>query len=616
MKNVLCVALAVVMIMCFWSPTVAAAEMEDETFATEEILAMDYELDSDGDGLVDIIEIAYGFNRYNPDTDGDGVTDYIEFCVTCTDVLIQDGDVDTDSDGLTNAQECAYGTNPDDIDTDNDGASDYDEIMIYNTDPLVKDTEGSIPMINITNPNIYIDAFLNENSTFAVDIPGFDNGDLGGSGVYSTTLTTEIATSNVAYTFSGNWFYADNTQYNQEMAVTSSLLSAIAYDENYLGNTSTWVTMPETAVEDWFNLHNFSGYVCYDLDYDEENNPSGYQDQHVSEMFVAYKKLYYGSAKTLICVIIRGTNGTLDEWQSNFDLGSTAEFSYYTEWLNQYNHMGFDITSNRLNEKLNQYISEHNLENDDNVFWLTGHSRGAALANLIAAKRANLGETVFAYTFASPATTTSTVAQTGSAYQCIFNIINEDDLVPQLPMADWGFVRYGVDKLASIENTTGYAASWDALTGGELIYTSNKTKINNVVNTLEEIAANRNSCYVYRTDSDGCIYGYALNSADRDMLCDSIANSYPDITEGCWYIDKNDETEGYSYTIYQKPAFLMRLLATVMGGNASDRATFVTINVAAYLEDAKVELISASMPSVIEHPHYVESYYLLAVNLS
>lgn len=385
---------------------VSAAEEETEAafvpeeYTTEELLAMDQELDSDGDGLVDVIELVYEFNRYSPDTDGDGVTDYTEFCITCTDPLVPDGQIDTDGDGLTNAEEAVYGTNPDDLDTDNDTYGDYAEIIELGTDPLVKNnTAASATVVTPSSPITAVpdDSTLNP----AADIVGPGTG---GTSAYSGTLYTKYDgttyTSSVSYTFNTNWFFDDNLTYNSQLAVVSSLLSAIAYDNNRLvvPYTDMASSTNATAIWDWMDYHGFENTgVSYNLDY-SSTNTSGYQDQHVSEMFVGHKQATYGSTtKNIICIVIRGTNGTLDEWQSNFDVGGAS--TPHSEWTASLNHMGFDITVNRLSSKLSAYMSANGLNSSNSILWLTGHSRGGALANLLAAKRVNAGYEVFAYTF-------------------------------------------------------------------------------------------------------------------------------------------------------------------------------------------------------------------------
>ncbi len=108
------------------------------------------DMDTDGDGIPDKLETAWGLDPANPDTDGDGLTDYDELYLTCTDPLltdtdgdgISDGEADLDQDGLTNQEEIDYGTNPASADSDKDDLTDYEEIFLYHTDPNSPDTDG------------------------------------------------------------------------------------------------------------------------------------------------------------------------------------------------------------------------------------------------------------------------------------------------------------------------------------------------------------------------------------------------------------------------------------------------------------------------------------------
>ena len=85
-----------------------------------------YNADSDGDGIPDYQEIAMGMDPYNADSDGDGLADGLE---------------DNDSDGISNADEIIFGTNPNNRDSDGDGISDYLEIWVYGTDPTFSDID-------------------------------------------------------------------------------------------------------------------------------------------------------------------------------------------------------------------------------------------------------------------------------------------------------------------------------------------------------------------------------------------------------------------------------------------------------------------------------------------
>jgi len=129
--------------------------------------------DTDGDGLIDAMEAAYGSDPNNFDTDGDGLSDGDEVFVHKTNPAM----ADTDGDGISDGIEIGSGSNPlnaasipevcdgndndldglvdegfpdtdqdsladcVDPDDDNDGLSDIQEAEL-NTNPLLRDTDG------------------------------------------------------------------------------------------------------------------------------------------------------------------------------------------------------------------------------------------------------------------------------------------------------------------------------------------------------------------------------------------------------------------------------------------------------------------------------------------
>lgn len=102
------------------------------------------ELDSDGDGLTDLMEINFGTDPFIPDTDGDSYLDGIEIKYGYNplgkgkmmeyrnpygpDISKMDKRLDSDGDGLPDFLEIIFGTNPFDSDTDGDAYGDYEEI--------------------------------------------------------------------------------------------------------------------------------------------------------------------------------------------------------------------------------------------------------------------------------------------------------------------------------------------------------------------------------------------------------------------------------------------------------------------------------------------------------
>jgi hypothetical protein len=123
--------------------------------------------------------------------------------------------------------------------------------------------------------------------------------------------------------------------------------------------------------------------------------------------------------------------------------------NYSAEWANNFK-IGDDVLPEGLGKSaqkvlagLNTYLEKHPAEGALKI-WITGYSRGAAVANITAASCTDSGkfQDVYAYTFATPRTT----RQPGE-YPNIFNIIRKNDPITKVPLVDWGYQRYGVDML-------------------------------------------------------------------------------------------------------------------------------------------------------------------------
>lgn len=157
-----------------------------------------------------------------------------------------------------------------------------------------------------------------------------------------------------------------------------------------------------------------------------------------------------GTPKTLYALIIRGTNSTL-EWVSNFDIGTSSVSK------------GFDKAASRVMGYFAKYVKNHapldgSFTDGNYLVWTCGHSRGAAVANLIAGKYLPMylaSDNVYAYTFATP-----NVDRDATICKNIFNFVIQGDLVPRVPFREWGFERYGLtinytnDKLNGITLNT------------------------------------------------------------------------------------------------------------------------------------------------------------------
>jgi hypothetical protein len=146
---------------------------------------------------------------------------------------------------------------------------------------------------------------------------------------------------------------------------------------------------------------------------------------------------------TLVAIAIRGV-GYEREWASNFTLGVSGQ------------HKGFSEGKDKVITFMREYFKSQNISGKVK-FWLTGFSRGAAVANLVAGAIDNgiiidndiiyNTDDVYAYCFGTPAGALTDELEGTSRYENIFNIINPNDIVPFVAPFEMGFGRYGVDML-------------------------------------------------------------------------------------------------------------------------------------------------------------------------
>ena len=466
----------------------------------------------------------------------------------------------------------------------------------------------------------------------------------------------------VDYRFDMRYFFKDRSKYNRDLSTISILASSIIYKNNILE-----VDDNQYYAYTWLKHHGFKDIKDYEIaEGSEEFNIDGYNDNDISQIHIGHQLVTYnGETKDIIAIVVRGTNGTIEEWSSNFDIGNTEEFGNNPEWVTMEHHKGFDIATNRILKYVNKYQEEY-CSNHKTTYWITGHSRGAAIANLLSAYLINGGNEVYGYTFASPNTTTIKGVDTSEKYKSIFNIVNNDDFVPQLPLKDWHFSKYGQLKEGSIQVDDEYA--WEAVTEdsphdleyytwkstsylaqagignsagivpgiitGNIIrsikcpstddYNPDYFFLDDTLKALSELARgsdgkyDRNNCYKYtcKCHGDGSDY-YVYNSRGFEMCCTTTYMNVdniqliPDNAKKYCIISTS---HGGVCAVCQTAAFFMQLLATNMADELDSWDFLMTIDVAYKYENAKALLALSSLDG-LKHPHYLESYYLLTKDI-
>ena len=463
---------------------------------------IDVSTDTDGDGIPDYYEdnmVAFNgvkieLDKYNADTDGDGLLDGEEITVTLVEQISGTGETQVYIKGVMYS-------NPTLKDTDYDGVPDCNEVEIDDDYTIVWDSR------------------MDNSFSGSMD------------GCYYSLSSAE-------YTVDLTAFFGSNTSLNSDILSASLFFATMAYDQaSFTYDDSDIVCR---TIETALSYHGFIGAYSYDF--------SDVSGDDVSEVTFAYQEVTYdGETKTIVAIFVRGTNGSVEEWSSNFNIGDDS-YTY---------HLGFYNAAAEIMTKLQTYISNTGLDDQDNVvYWLTGHSRGAAIANILAAELVDDDETVFAYTFATPNTTTSS-STSMSKYNCIFNFVNSQDLITYMPFSSWGFSRYGRTLTYSMSSSE--QSTWTSLTGNETYgaaTTSTLAQIERVIGV--EWAATRED--VYKTSSSN---SQNLNASQVSCIS-SRASQYCTLT----YHDGLDY-----YVLYPSTAFVFQLVVERFLASSADDQT-------------------------------------------
>lgn len=526
------------------------------------------------DTLADVINLT-------DDTDGDGIPDYYEDHAVSfggVPIALDKTKADTDGDGIPDGEEVKV-----ELVYSEDGTHVYVKGTLL-SDPTLDDTDG--------------DGIPDQED----DLP-YDN-------TFTATVTTEYSTSSMIVEMDYAWFFGDNTVYHPLLSETSALLATMAYEKSEM-------LICDAAREESTGIDRLSQLLAYfGMEHPQTYAlNTAYTDNDISEVTVGYRHVRYdGALRTVLAVVVRGTNATIEEWSSNFDIGDLSKDTDTDDWLNTDHHKGFDVAANRIAAFVERYIEEHGLYREQLVYWVSGHSRGAGIANILGADLEKAGKTAFTYTFASPNTT---LAKDAASYRTIFNVINEDDFVPCLPSDAWGYTRYGVStKAVSVRES--YESRWETFTG--ILDYDSKSNLKAYAATIAEILKKgddpRVDCYRYTCACHGdgtndtiTITNSGLTQSSRENAIAKIpANALPSCI-----ITRYDGglLGGWDFDVCQTPSYFMQVLAAFMGGEVDAYRFAVELNVAPRYESAKSALIEIGVGGV-KHPHYPETYCMLA----
>lgn len=317
--------------------------------------------------------------------------------------------------------------------------------------------------------------------------------------------------------------------------------------------------------------------------------------------------------------------GTVEdkEWLSNLDMG-TSESTYLnennpcSEWKNKNNHKGFDVSVNRLVPHIDSYLNEYKDNTAKQVLFITGHSRGAALANIYGAMIANIEIPHVTYTFACPATYVPTDETT---YSNIFNVINEEDVVSQIPTKEMGFIRYGVDKTFKVSE---HLDKFE-IVSSTMTY-KHSSSLDSMLATVNSLLPNREAAYTIPEEYDEDAYDWEDSLQEvQDRIVESKIEAKQKGFDRYIVFDEPAQAENGKYRItwrYSK-AIIFSMVSDFLnvGSEGFTGILLVLYTYIHYCPALANQLLSQlvnfsdviSDTDTVKMPHYIESYMVYSI---
>ena len=261
---------------------------------------------------------------------------------------------------------------------------------------------------------------------------------------FKASVSNKVVSTKVQW--DDEWFDNPSTTYNHELATTSAVLACAAYINKPSASSGETFKIKENFVNLGFDPDSFV--------YFNPKSANGYADANggYNQVAYAFATRYTNEGVPIVAVTIRGTPGN-EEWLGNLNINETGQSSTAL-------HEGFSLATRQVENALAAYFVTRDIDVSKARILVTGHSRGAAVANVLgmsldegAIEGVDSGR-VFDYTFAFPAVATANL--NSADYDNIFNIINPEDVVPLVPIPQWGFGRFGQTLVLPSSSNTSY----------------------------------------------------------------------------------------------------------------------------------------------------------------
>ena len=276
------------------------------------------------------------------------------------------------------------------------------------------------------------------------------------AGNYTMSFRSELSQMDIEheYYYSDSFFAHSSLQYDHQLALATLGMVGAAFN-TWASEAKYWANGDvgrENSLDAAYTKLGYSDakYRYYDIDVGKAGDFVGWS--------TARKTITLNGRRTTIVALILRGGGYGGEWVSNLHTGAGHA------------HSGFIIPVNEVFTDLKNYLAAAQKVGELGLvkLWMGGYSRGAAVANLLAARLDKelpglAREDVFVYTFATPVAlgpkdypnlqqdydnnhnADGTLKESWGESN-IFNIVSSGDIVPCLMPEEWGYHRNGNDR--------------------------------------------------------------------------------------------------------------------------------------------------------------------------
>ena len=328
------------------------------------------------------------------------------------------------------------------------------------------------------------DAALGEQNDEAKSSRESDNGETAGEQAAETTEVTATVL------WDDQWFFADSAEYNHELAEACAVISAAAdadaervaamnsdaEDGGAEAGKIRGIPRGESCTEQALKALGFKNVTTSKFQPTDDASDATLHlfagDDSLGAYTIATKRITSKSGDEKVLAIVCPHVACGDDWTDRLepdgrDADDDADSDDADDAAVDADGGGETATettptlASAIMADLANRADKHPGENVALLFCGSGQS--GAVANLAAAFADSTAigprsiakhDSIFAYTFGSPATTASATAS-NSTYDNIFNIVNPADAVAAFPLGEWGYTRYGANlTLPSAEGKT------------------------------------------------------------------------------------------------------------------------------------------------------------------